>query len=183
MRDGRVLFEAAFPTAIPMAREISTPYTPTVPAWKRRRCDHGPDRHSAAELATGDLVFQTVAGLARFTSARAGQIELALAERTVCRAGGGTGNGRMAGRLPRGGRRTRTGSAAFRRASGAQPVKIVGPNAFQPVPVRIRPVPPYHPSSLGNREGANLLCLNSYVSKSQQIPAKLRCRSEGLVPK
>jgi hypothetical protein len=52
----------------------------------------------------------------------------------------------------------------------ALPVKVVGPNAFQPVPVRVRPVPPYHPSSLGDRVGANLLCLNSYISKSQQIP-------------
>jgi hypothetical protein len=58
----------------------------------------------------------------------------------------------------------------FAPRQSAQPVKVVGPNAFQPVAVRVRPVPPYHPSSLGNREGANLLCLNTYVSKSQQIP-------------
>jgi hypothetical protein len=49
-------------------------------------------------------------------------------------------------------------------------VNVVGPNAWQPVPVRVRPATPYHPSGLGNREGANLLCLNSYVSKSERIP-------------
>jgi hypothetical protein len=54
--------------------------------------------------------------------------------------------------------------------AGTQPVNVVGPNAWQPVPVRVRPATPYHPSGLGNREGANLLCLNSYVSKSERIP-------------
>jgi hypothetical protein len=49
-------------------------------------------------------------------------------------------------------------------------VKVAGPNAYQPAPVRVRPAVPYHPSSLGDREGANLLCLNSYVSKTERVP-------------
>lgn len=168
MRDGRVLFEAAFPGASPMVRDLYTVYTDGS-GVETRRCDHGPDRHSAAELATGDLIFQSGSGFGRFTSARAGQLDLALPK------------GQYAGPVAE----LETGEwlAAYRPGAdaaywicrfpprpAAQPVKLAGPNAFQPVAVRARPVPPYHPSSLGNREGANLLCLNSYISKSQQIP-------------
>jgi len=77
MRDGRVLFEAAFPGAPSTARDLFTVYADGS-GVETRRCDHGPDRHSAAELASGDMVFQTGDGLARFSSARAGQLELAL---------------------------------------------------------------------------------------------------------
>jgi hypothetical protein len=35
----------------------------------------------------------------------------------------------------------------------------------QPVLVQSRPVPKRHPSALGDRQGANLLCLNVYTSK------------------
>ena len=169
MRDGRVLFEAVFPGTASMARELYTVYTDGS-GVESRRCDHGPDRRSSAELASGDLVFQSGAGWARFTSARAGQIDLQLPK------------GEYAGPVAE----TETGEwlAAYRATPGApywicrfpprpaaQPLKVVGPNAFQPVPVRVRRAPPYHPSSLGNREGANLLCLNAYTSKSQQIPA------------
>jgi hypothetical protein len=168
MRDGRVLFEAAFPSSPSTARDLYTVYTDGS-GVETRRCDHGPDRHSAAELANGDLIFQTGAGLARFTSARAGQLDVALPK------------GQYVGPVAE----VEEGVwlATYRAAADAAywicrlapraatpPVKVVGPNAFQPVPVRVRPVPPYHPSSLGDRAGANLLCLNSYVSKSQQIP-------------
>jgi hypothetical protein len=168
MRDGRVLFEAAFPGAPSTARDLYTVYTDGS-GVETRRCDHGPDRHSAAELASGDMVFQTGDGLARFSSARAGQLDLALPK------------GQYVGPVAEveAGEWLATYRAAadaaywicrFAPRQTAQPVKVVGPNAFQPVPVRVSPVPPYHPSSLGDREGANLLCLNSYVSKSQQIP-------------
>jgi hypothetical protein len=167
LRDGRVLFEAAFPGALSTARDLYTVYTDGS-SVETRRCDHGPDRHSAAELASGDLIFQSAAGLARFTSARAGQLDLALPK------------GQYAGPVAEGEggewlAAYRAGAEApywicrFRPRPTAQPVKVVGPNAFQPVPVRIRPAPPYHPSSLGNRVGANLLCLNAYISKSEQI--------------
>jgi hypothetical protein len=168
MRDGRVLFEAAFPTAPSSARDLYTVYTDGS-GVETRRCDHGPDRHSAAELLTGDMIFQTGAGLARFSSARAGQRDVALPKGQyvgpVAEVEGGDWLSAY-----------RAGASAaywicrFPPRQAAQPVKVVGPNAFQPVPIRVRPVPPYHPSSLGDREGANLLCLNSYVSKTLRIP-------------
>ena len=172
LRDGRVLFEAPFPVASsPVSsstpRDLYTVFTDGS-GVETRRCDHGPDRHSAAELDSGDLIFQTGSRFARFTSARSGQLDLTLPK------------GQFVGPVAE----VQDGEwlAAYRAAAeepywicrfeprpSARPVKVVGPNAFQPVPVRVHAVPPYHPSSLGNREGANLLCLNSYVSKTERI--------------
>jgi hypothetical protein len=168
LRDGRVLFEAAFPAAPAVARELYTVYVDGS-GEETRRCDHGPDRHSAAELASGDTVFQTGTGLARFTSARAGQLELALPKGQYVGPIAETESGEWLAAYRPG----ETGAywiCRFPPRAGAQPVKVAGPNAWQPVPVRVRPAPPYHPSGLGNREGANLLCLNSYISKTERIP-------------
>jgi hypothetical protein len=134
-----------------------------------RRCDHGPDRHSAAELASGDTVFQTGTALARFTSSRAGQLELALPKGQYVGPVAETDGGDWLASY----RASGTGAywiCRFPPRAAAQPANVAGPNAWQPVPVRVRPAPPYHPSGLGDREGANLLCLNAYVSKSERIP-------------
>jgi hypothetical protein len=168
LRDGRVLFEAPFPAAPAAVRELYTVYADGS-GEEARRCDHGPDRHSAAELASGDTIFQTGTGLARFTSARAGQLDLALPKGQYVGPVAETDGGEWLAAY----RATETGAywiCRFPPRAGAQPVKVAGPNAWQPVPVRVRPAPPYHPSGLGNREGANLLCLNSYTSKSERIP-------------
>jgi hypothetical protein len=168
LRDGRVLFEAAFPAAPAAVRELYTVYADGS-GEETRRCDHGPDRHSAAELVSGDTVFQTGTGLARFTSARAGQLELALPKGQYVGPVAETDGGEWLAAY----RAEGAGAywiCRFPPRAAAQPVKVAGPNAWQPVPVRVRPAPPYHPSGLGEREGANLLCLSSYVSKSEQIP-------------
>lgn len=172
LRDGRVLFEAPFPlgsapSSPAGARDLYTVFTDGS-GVEARRCDHGPDRHSASELDTGDTIFQTGSALARFSAARAGQLDLALPK------------GEFAGPVAQveGGAwlasyRAEAGEAfwicRFTPRAPALPVKMAGPNAFQPVAIRAHPTPPYHPSSLGDRQGANLLCLNSYMSKTEQI--------------
>jgi hypothetical protein len=168
LRDGRVLFEAAFPVAPATVRDLYTVYTDGS-GVETRRCDHGPDRHSAAELASGDTIFQTGTGLARFTSARAGQLELTLPQGQYVGPVAETAAGEWLAAYRAGGADAYW-ICRFRPLVAAPPIKVVGPNAWQPVPVRVRPAPPYHPSSLGDREGANLLCLNAYTSKTQQIP-------------
>jgi hypothetical protein len=168
MRDGRVLFEAAFPAAPSTVRDLYTVYTDGS-GVETRRCDHGPDRHSAAELASGDLIFQSGTALARFTSARAGQMDVALPKGQYVGPVAEVESGEWLATY-RAGAEAAYWICRLAPRGAAQPVKVVGPNAFQPVPVRVRAVPPYHPSSLGDRVGANLLCLNSYISKSQQIP-------------
>jgi hypothetical protein len=169
LRDGRVLFEAPFPAAPSLVRDLYTVYTDGT-GVETRRCDHGPDRSAAAELDSGDTIFQIGSTLARFTSARAGQVAIALPKGQylgpVAEAAGGAWLASW-----------RANSAdsfwicRFSPDATAAPVKVAGPNAYQPVAVRVRPAPNYFPSALGDREGANLLGLSTYTSKTEKIPA------------
>lgn len=169
LRDGRVLYEAPHPAAGSTVRDIFTVYSDGS-GVETYRCDHGPDRHSAAELASGDIVFETGARLARFTSARAGQVELALPK--------GEFAGPVAEVAPgswlasyRPGPDAAYGIYRVKPGQVGAPIPVVAANAFQPVLVRPRPIPLIHPSALGNREGANVLCLNAYTTKTERISA------------
>lgn len=169
LRDGRVLYEALHPAAGSANREIYAVYSDGS-GVETHRCDHGHDRHSATELASGDIVFQTGARLARFTSARSGEVEITLPK------------GEFAGPVAefseeewlvsyRPAATSPFGIYRWKRGQLDMPAPVVAANAFQPVPVVARTAPPSHPSSLGDREGANILCLNAYVSKTARIPA------------
>jgi hypothetical protein len=153
LRDGRILFEAG---------DLFTVYTDGS-GVESYRCDHGPVRFAAAQLSSGDIVFQTAKGLARFTSARSVQLDVAMPA------------GEFAGPVAEwAGRwlaacRTAADSRGLCSVSpdSSQPATvIVKGNAWQPAPIVPRPVPPYHPSSLGEGAGARLLSLNAYDSKS-----------------
>ena len=50
------------------------------------------------------------------------------------------------------------------------PRKGDNPNAVDPVLVQAHAVPKRHPSGLGDRSGANILCLNVYTSREGGIP-------------
>ncbi len=67
LRDGRILFESA--------GELFTVY-PDGTGVESLRCDHGPKRWGARQVASGDVIFKAGERLERFTSARAGQVEL-----------------------------------------------------------------------------------------------------------
>jgi len=156
LRDGRVLFEAA--------HELYTVYSDGS-GVESYRCDHGPDRRGARELSSGDILFESGGRLARFTSARAVQLAVPLP------------TGEFAGPV------AEVSPAAwlisYRTAATSpyglylwslaetSPEKLLAPaaEAVQPVLVQPRPVPKRHPSGLGDRQGANLLCLNVYTSK------------------
>ena len=194
LRDGRILFEAAH--AASTGRDIYTVYADGsgVETW---RCDHGRDRHAAAETASGDLVFETEGRLARFTSARAAQIEMPavrgefagrIAETAV---GEWLAAFRPEERRPFGIYRWRPGEGEPEevvcggRTSASPPARHLpgidtsvdaartsacATNAVQPIVIRPHDPPKRHPSALGDREGANLLCLNVYTSRAR-IPA------------
>jgi len=156
LRDGRVLFEAA--------HDLYTVYSDGS-GVESYRCDHGPDRRGARELSSGDILFETGGRLARFTSARA--VELPVPQPKgefagpVAEISPGTWlvSWRPASTVPYGLYLWRPGEAL--------PEKVLGPaaEAVHPVLVQARPVPKRHPSGLGDRQGANLLCLNVYTSK------------------
>ncbi len=170
LRDGRVLFDAPHPDSASPLRDVYAVYVDGS-GVETYRCEHGRDRHSGRQLASGDIVFETAGRLARFTSARAAQVEIPLPAGEFAGPIAEISSGvwlvayRPDGKAPYGIYRWKMGQS--------QPEKIVaaqGANAIQPVLVGPHEVPKRHPSGLGDREGANLLCLNVYTSHSP-IPA------------
>lgn len=164
LRDGRVLFEAAHGSGF---RDLYTVYTDGS-GVETHRCDHRHDRSSGHELASGDIVFETGGKLARFTSARAVEVPLTLPA------------GQFAGPIAE--LNPREWLVSYRANPNdsfvlyqwtpglSQPRNAVAPNGVQPVVVEARQRPKIHPSGLGDREGANTLCLSVYTSK-QRIAA------------
>ena len=75
LRDGRILFEAGFPLGSENVPEIYTVYSDGS-GVESYRCDHGQARHSGRQVRSGDLIFASAHGLARFTSARAHGVPL-----------------------------------------------------------------------------------------------------------
>src|SRR5208283_1477652 len=75
LRDGRILFEAAYPMGSGQSPEIYTVYSDGsgVEAY---RCDHGGARQAGKQNASGDVVFASEHGLGRFTSALAREVEV-----------------------------------------------------------------------------------------------------------
>jgi hypothetical protein len=159
LRDGRVLFEDAHASG---ARELYTVYTDGS-GVETHRCNHGQDRRAAREIASGDIVFENAGRLARFTSARAVEVPIEMPR------------GEFAGPVAE----VAPGEwiVSFRPSaqapyklvrwtgSNVAPVLAASENLLQPAIVQPRTRPKMHPSALGNREGANTLCLNVYTSK------------------
>ena len=56
LRDGRILFEAAYPLGADAVPEIYTVYSDGS-GVESYRCDHGAARHSAKQVTSGDIVF------------------------------------------------------------------------------------------------------------------------------
>ncbi len=164
LRDGRVLFEGSHPSS---GRDLYTVYSDGS-GVETHRCDHTRARHGGRELASGDIVFETGGKLARFTSARATAVPIALPPGEFAE---------PVAELPSGDwlvtyRATAASAfALYRWTPGQGKLRDrMAANAFQPVVVQARTRPRIHPSALGNREGANTLCLSVYTSK-QRIAA------------
>ncbi|HUA59310.1 MAG TPA: hypothetical protein VML19_11180 [Verrucomicrobiae bacterium] len=163
LRDGRVLFDAPHPGG--RGRDVYAVYVDGS-GVESYRCDHGRDRHSGVEVSSGDIVFESGGRLARFTSARAVQMELAPVQGEFAGpiAEVASGDWLVAYRTVEG---QPFGIYRWRPGQGT-PERICREDALQAVePVLIRPhaIPKRHPSALGNREGVNLLCLNAYTSR------------------
>jgi hypothetical protein len=170
LRDGRILFESSYPLRIEGIPEIYTVYSDGS-GIESYRCDHGASRHAAKQQSSGDTVFATSHGLARFTSARAQQV-------SISGPGGeyagdiietAAGEWLMAWRPD-----AKASFRVVRRAAGGgdlSPILVEeGRNVVEPVLLAPRPTPNRHPSGLHDWPNANLLCLNAYTSKFQ-IPA------------
>lgn len=168
--DGRVLFDAPHPGGPAGTRDVYTVYSDGS-GVETVRCDHGRDRHAARQIASGDIIFQSGVRLARFTSSRAVQLDVPLPK--------GEFAGPIAEIAPGEWLASYRSSPASRfalcvvKSGQTEPEKVAAAkngNALDPVLVRPRAIPKRHPSGLGDRNGANLLCLNAYTSRGGGIP-------------
>jgi len=165
LRDGRILFESAYPMGAGSSPEIYTVYSDGsgVEAY---RCDHGVSRYAAKQHSSGDTVFATSRGLARFTAARAQQLNMA------------TPRGEYAGEIAESAAAEwllawRPDAKSFYRlvrwtpnAGDLKPVLSEQDlNVVQPVVFAPHAAPNRHPTGLHDWPNGNLLCLNAYTSK------------------
>ncbi len=165
LRDGRILFEAVYPLGAEATAEIYTVYSDGS-GVESYRCDHGTTRHSGRQVSSGDIVFSSSHGLARFTSAKAEQVQISApagdyaGDVVETQAGdwlltwGAGANAAFQLML------WTPGSPSLRPAVAEQDV-----DAVQPVLIAGRSLPNRHPSGLHDWPNANLLCLNAYTAK------------------
>lgn len=167
LRDGRVLFEAAYPLGSNAKPDLYTVY-PDGSGVESYRCDHGAMHREGRQLSSGDIVFASPSGLGRFTSARAQEIRIAAPK------------GEYAGdvaELPSGawllpwrpdaGVPFQLVTWEMNEAAIRALIREDGAGAIQPLVIGARAVPKRFPSGLHDWNNANLLCLNAYTSKYQ----------------
>lgn len=171
LHDGRVLYED---------HDLYTVY-PDGSGVEAYRCDHGPSRHAARQLASRDIVFETGKGFARFTSALATQVDTGLAR-----------GGEFAGPIAEVAAdewlvsfrpNARVAYAIYSMApAGGALNKVSDKPGVEPALLAAREVPLRFPSGLHDWAGANVLCLNAYTSKAnitESSIASVRLYSEG----
>jgi len=160
LRDGRILFESA--------GELFTVY-PDGTGVESLRCDHGAKRAGGRQIASGDVIFKAGDRLARFTSARAVQMDVEQppleAATPIAEILPGSW---LISLRPK-------ASGPFRLFSWTQAVNRLvelesgSLNAVQPVIVQPRTPPRQFPSALvETRQTGNLLCLNARAAKETQ---------------
>ena len=174
LRDGRILFEAGFPLGSESIPEIYTVYSDGS-GFESYRCDHGQARHSGRQIHSGDVIFASSRGLARFTSARAQGIPVnaPAGEYAGDITETATGDWLLAWRPNAAAQfrlmRWAPGSADFKPA-----LDPINANVIQPVLLAPRAIVNRHPSGLHDWPNANLLCLNAYTSRDKFAPGAIR---------
>ena len=165
LRDGRILFAAAHPLGEDAAPELYTVYSDGS-GVESYRCDHGTARHSGNQVSSGDIIFVSGTGLARFTSARAREERIPAPVGEYAGEVAETPSGdwlvpwRPGAKAPFQLMLWTPGSAVLRPAAAEEEA-----DAVQPALVAEHTVPNRHPSGLHDWPNANLLCLNAYTSK------------------
>jgi len=179
LADGRILFEAGFPLGSGTTPELYLVYSDGS-GVESYRCDHGTARWGGHQLASGDVVFTHGASLARFTSPLAHEERIAVPRSDY--AGGVV-------EMPSGAwlasvRSTAAASYALKQwnpANVSMAMSIVmaqaGENLVDPVLLAPRERPKQHPSALHDWDYANLLALDSRLSRDADLksaPAQVR---------
>lgn len=165
LRDGRILFQAAYPLGSTGKPELYTVYSDGS-GVESYRCDHGRSRHSGRQVSSDDIVFAENGKLARFTSALAHQVELTTPEGDYAGDVQQTHNGDWVLAV----RSSAKASYSIRewnpRSNSLKTLAAKdGFDLIQPRLIELAQTPNRHPSGLHNWDGANVLCLNAYTSK------------------
>jgi hypothetical protein len=175
--DGRILFESYFPLG-----QGSTPEEFLVYAdgsgVESYRCDHGRARWGGHQLASGDVIFTHGSSLARFTSPLAHEAPVTAAHADYAGAIQETSSGEWlaSARIAAGARyslRLMAPGAPAMRTFFASP----GQDLVEPVLVAPRSRPHRHPSGLHPWNYANMLSLDSRLSRQGDLktaPASVR---------
>ncbi|MGB2605870.1 MAG: hypothetical protein WBC78_19865 [Candidatus Sulfotelmatobacter sp.] len=174
LRDGRVLFESAFPSGEKGLSELYTVYSDGS-GVESYRCDHGTARQSGKQIGSGDIVFAASGGLARFTSALAKQVQIPAPPGEYAGDVDQTSSGEWL--LPWRPNRNapyqlvqwKPGQTTLHPA-----LKVSGSNVLEPVLAAERAVPNRHPSGLHEWTFGNLLCLTAYTSKYKFAAGSIR---------
>jgi len=176
LRDGRILFEISRAST----RELYTVY-PDGTGVESLRCDHGPDRGDARQIASGDYIFLAGTRFARITSAFAHQLEdLPQPDREPTSPIAEISPGVWLVSLRRNGH---FGLFRFNTAT-LETVPLETPadaSAVQPVLIAPRTPPKQFPSALvPTRTAGNLLCLTTRSAHSVRVysPAGLLGQTE-----
>jgi hypothetical protein len=173
LHDGRILFESSYPLGTEGIPELYTVYSDGS-GIESYRCDHGGARHSGRQNQSGDIVFVSAHGLARFTPARAQEVPIAApaGEYTGDVLETSSGDWILSWRP--------NATSTFRLVRWIPGAKDLDPlffgpdtNVVQPTLIREHGVPNRHPSGLHDWPNANLLCLNAYTSKYRFTPGSI----------
>ncbi len=167
LRDGRILFEAANPMGSDNSAELYTVYSDGS-GVESYRCDHVEARYQGRQIKSGDIIFASRSGLARFTSARAQEVKISAPAGEFVGDIAETSSGDWL--LPwRADAKAKFQLMLWTPASPSLRSFVTeqNANAIQPTLLGERAVPNRHPSALHDWPNANLLCLNAYTSKYQ----------------
>ncbi len=173
LRDGRILFEAGYPLGTESIPEMYTVYSDGS-GVESYRCDHGNARHSGRQSNSGDIVFASAHGLARFTSARAQEIQMLAPAGEYAGDVAETAEGMLISWRPN----FKSPFRLIRWTPGSANLDFVMSeptgNIVQPALIVSHATPNRHPSGLHDWPNANLLCLNAYTSKYLFAPGSIR---------
>jgi len=171
LADGRILFEAGFPLGSGATPELFLVYSDGS-GVESYRCDHGAARWGGKQLASGDVVFSHGASLARFTSPLAHEAPIAAPREEYAGAIAETASGAWL-------LSAKPASGAYYTLKlwmpGTETLQAItapsGKDLVDPVLVAQRLRPKHHPSALHDWNYANLLALDSRLSRSGNLKA------------
>lgn len=180
LRDGRVLFESAFPLGTGGPPEMFLVYADGS-GVESVRCDHGDSaRERGRQMASGDIVFAHGKKLARFTSALAQEASVPMPAGEYAGDVAELPDARWLLPVRRPGEKHYE-LAVWKPGAGMEPIaRDAERDLIEPVVVEPRAVPNRHPSGLHDWAFGNLLALDARQSRSGALgitPAAVRAET------